>query len=102
MKTITQVIPYSLFYPISSQYVKEEISFFDIETTGFSPDSTYVYLISCAYFSNNSWNLIQWFSEDVVEERTLLEAFFEFISSFQLIVHYNGTTFDLPDRKSVV
>ena len=43
---------------------KEDIVFFDIETTGFSPRSTALYLIGIVYYKNNTWNITQWFSEN--------------------------------------
>ena len=96
MKIVTNVIPYPLLYPITKSYVKEEIAFFDIETTGFSPDMSYVYLISCGYYKEDRWNLIQWFSEGIEEEKQLLCLFFDFLVPYRLLIHYNGTTFDIP------
>ncbi len=82
---------------ISSKTVtKQEILFFDIETTGFSAAMSYVYLIGCAYFDQSTLMLRQWFMEDIREEKELLTNFFEFLKSYRLLVHYNGSGFDIP------
>jgi uncharacterized protein YprB with RNaseH-like and TPR domain len=96
MQIQEQMIPYQLFYPITDKYVKEEMVFFDIETTGFSANESYVYLIGCAYYRDDSFHLIQWFSDGIDEEIQLISLFFEFIQSYRLLIHYNGTGFDLP------
>jgi uncharacterized protein YprB with RNaseH-like and TPR domain len=96
MQIREQIIPYQLLYPITDKYVKEEMVFFDIETTGFSPELSYVYLIGCAYYCDNTFKLIQWFSEGVNQERELIIHFFEFIKPYRLLIHYNGTGFDIP------
>lgn len=75
---------------------KQDILFFDIETTGFSAAMSYVYLIGCAYYNQSALILRQWFMEDIREEKELLTNFFEFLKSYRLLVHYNGSGFDLP------
>ena len=75
---------------------KEDIVFFDIETTGFSPKSTALYLIGALYYKNNTWNITQWFSEDSNNEPIILASFFEFIQTYKTIVHFNGDGFDIP------
>ena len=35
----------------------EEVLFFDIETTGFSPKNAVVYLIGCAFFTKSGWKI---------------------------------------------
>ena len=74
----------------------EEVLFFDIETTGFSPKNAVVYLIGCAFFTKSGWKIRQYFSENRSQEKELLETFCSFASSFSHMVHFNGTTFDIP------
>jgi len=83
-------------YPFEREYDLKRIAYFDIETTGFAADSTYLYLIGCAYYKEASFHLIQWFSEDIREETLLITSFFEFLSDYDVLLHYNGTGFDLP------
>ena len=86
----------SLEYTFEKEYNLDKIIFFDIETTGFSADNTYLYLIGCVYHQAASFHIIQWFSEDIREERILLATFFEFLREYDVMIHYNGTGFDIP------
>ncbi|MCM1307002.1 MAG: ribonuclease H-like domain-containing protein [Butyrivibrio sp.] len=73
-----------------------EILFFDIETTGFAPASTTLYLIGCAYFSDGKCRVTQWFADTSDSERDVITAFLGFASRFKALVHYNGSGFDIP------
>jgi uncharacterized protein len=83
-------------YPFEKEFNINRIAFFDIETTGFAADSSYLYLIGCAYYKDSSFHLIQWFSEDIREEALLITSFFEFLSEYEVLLHYNGSGFDIP------
>jgi uncharacterized protein YprB with RNaseH-like and TPR domain len=83
-------------YPFEKEYDLTKILYFDIETTGFSAESTYLYLIGCAYYNDSSFHILQWFSEGIKEEAELLTAFFEFLKGYSVLIHYNGTGFDIP------
>ncbi|WP_058485216.1 ribonuclease H-like domain-containing protein [Defluviitalea phaphyphila] len=76
--------------------------FFDIETTGFSPINSHLYLIGCIYFKNDNWIFNQFFAENPSEEEDVLREFFKLTKSFKYIVHFNGDTFDIPylEKKS--
>ena len=41
----------------------------------------------------------QWFSDSLNSEQEILEDFFSFIKNYQVIVSFNGETFDLPFLK---
>lgn len=83
-------------YPIEKLAPPENILFLDIETTGFTARSSYLYLIGCAYYKENSWHIIQWFAEDYTQEYDILVAFFEFAKDYHFLIHFNGNNFDLP------
>jgi len=70
--------------------------FFDIETTGLSPKTSMVYLIGCACLDGTTPVVIQWFAENKNEEPLIMKAFFEFAAGCSLLVHYNGSGFDIP------
>lgn len=89
-------ISLTLNYPLDLEYGTDKIAFFDIETTGFAANTTYLYLIGCIYLKESSLHMIQWFSEDIKEEALLIESFFEFIKDYNLLIHYNGSGFDIP------
>ncbi|TAH75156.1 MAG: exonuclease [Anaerolineaceae bacterium] len=95
---ITRQFPldFTLDYPLDIEYGTSKIAFFDIETTGFVAETTYLYLIGCIYLKNTSLHMIQWFSEDIREEALLIESFFDFIKDYDLLIHYNGLGFDIP------
>lgn len=87
---------FSLQYPLEQLAPLEEILFLDIETTGFSSKTSYLYLIGCAFYKNSAWHTIQWFAEKYEEEADILTDFFRFAASYGHLIHFNGTTFDLP------
>lgn len=76
----------------------ENICFLDIETTGLSRKHSCIYLIGFVYFSteNNSWCLEQGFINNTKDENQLLDYINKFISNFDLLITYNGDSFDLP------
>ncbi len=96
MKLIQKNITAQLNYSFGCHYHLEDMVFFDIETTGFSADISSVYLIGCVYFQGNDWKLIQWFADDYISEADMIQGFFQFLQNFKLLIHYNGTGFDLP------
>lgn len=83
-------------YNFEDNYSINKLVYFDIETTGFAADSTYLYLIGCAFYKEDSFHLTQWFSEDIREEEQLITSFFEFLKDYDVLLHYNGTGFDIP------
>ncbi len=95
---ITRQFPIVLpsVYPLEEIYDLNKIAFFDIETTGLSADTSFLYLIGVIYYQNQSYHLIQWFSEHMKEESLLLCSFFNFLADYDVLFHYNGNGFDLP------
>ena len=83
-------------YPLEKIAPLDKILFLDIETTGFSAQSSYLYLIGCVYWENKKWHLIQWLASAYAEEKEILNAFFQFAAGFTHLIHFNGNNFDLP------
>ena len=96
MITIEKRLEFPDIYPLSRIGVLSELLFFDIETTGFSGDSSSLYLIGCVFYRDHSWNLIQWFADRADAEEEMLEAFFYFLKNFKILIHFNGDGFDIP------
>ncbi len=96
MITVEKEISLPDTYPLIRLGELPELLFFDIETTGFSGDTSQLYLIGCTYHRDGSWHLIQWFADTVSAEEELLHAFFSFLSEFSTVVHFNGDGFDIP------
>lgn len=83
-------------YPLEKLAPPDQILFLDIETTGFTPRTSYLYLIGCAYYSDGCWRTRQWFAQSYMEEFQIITAFFEFAASYKYLIHFNGNNFDLP------
>ncbi len=96
MITLKKQIAFEETYPLHRLGNREELLFFDIETTGFSGEYSTLYLIGCVYYRNGVWNLVQWFADTLDSEKELLVTFFEFLKSFQKVIHFNGDGFDIP------
>jgi uncharacterized protein YprB with RNaseH-like and TPR domain len=96
MKTIQTILQINTSYPLMHPYNWEDIIFFDIETTGFSANTSFLYLIGCMYYKNNTWQMTQWLADDMNSETAILEVFFQMLKNYKRIVHFNGTGFDIP------
>lgn len=75
---------------------KEKVLYFDIETTGFSPATSILYLIGCVYCDDEGFKFRQWFCDTPESEPDIISDFLDFVKSFSVIVHYNGSGFDIP------
>lgn len=91
-KALTQPVP-SDIYTIGAP---EDVLFFDIETTGLSARSAGLYLIGMLTYTDKKWTLLQYFCEDVADEPTVLQAFFELLRTKKTLISYNGDGFDIP------
>lgn len=96
MITIKHPVDLPDTYPLERIGPLKDLLFFDIETTGFSGDTSQLYLIGCTYHDCFGWKLIQWFADTRDSEVQLLEAFFTFMERFRILVHFNGDGFDIP------
>lgn len=79
---------------------KERLLFFDIETTGLRAGSSSLYLIGILSYEEDSWQLTQYFSENLLEEQELLLRFSEAVDrkrkyGHPVLVTYNGDGFDI-------
>lgn len=79
-----------------SDMVPPKSLLFDIETTGFSPKSSIVYLIGAAWFEGQEIVIKQFFAETQDEEPRLLLQFQELAWQFDTLISFNGTGFDIP------
>ncbi|MCD7955115.1 MAG: ribonuclease H-like domain-containing protein, partial [Lachnospiraceae bacterium] len=80
-------------------YSLRDCLFFDIETTGLSASTAFIFLIGCISFDNDKWILHQFCIRMVQEEKLLLEAFLEMSRKKRILIHFNGNTFDIPFLK---
>ena len=71
--------------------------FIDLETTGLSGGAgTVAFLVGCGYFDLGAFQVRQFLLTSHSAERALLHAVAEFFKDADLIVTYNGKTFDVP------
>ena len=71
--------------------------FVDLETTGLSGGAgTVAFLVGCGYFDLGAFQIRQFLLTSYASERALLSAVTEFFGGTDLLVTYNGKTFDLP------
>lgn len=80
-----------------------DLLFFDIETTGLSPKTSHVYLIGLIQYNPDAscFEMTQYLaeSEDPSEEIKVLESFCRVALTKNCLVHFNGSSFDLPFLK---
>lgn len=84
----THILPHFQSFPFDFS----RVVLFDIETTGFSRKHTSVYMIGMLLANGE---MTQFFSDDG-EEEALLRAFYCALPKDALLIHYNGSSFDLP------
>jgi hypothetical protein len=83
--------------PKVKEYSLEQFLFIDTETTGLvGGTGTYTFLIGAGRFENDLFRLVQFFLTNPSEEIAQLTAFEEFISPCEVVVSFNGKSFDLP------
>ena len=69
---------------------------FDIETTGLSASVSTIYLIGLIVFNEGNPFLIQLFADDLDSEVLILKKFLEIAATKKTLIHFNGSTFDIP------
>lgn len=79
-------------------FLRKNVCFVDIETTGLNRNKEMIYLIGLLFFneSSDSWVLNQYFANSIETEKDILEAFALEINNFDVIITYNGDSFDIP------
>lgn len=82
----------------ASAPLPKDTLFFDIETTGFSPDTSHLYMIGCSFWQDGCWQIVQWFDDTGTfdGERRLLDAFSKTAALLNRCISFNGATFDFP------
>jgi hypothetical protein len=75
----------------------ERWAFLDTETTGLAGGSgTYAFLIGVGRITAEGFRLRQFFMREYAEEASLLAALDEHLSDFDVLITYNGKTYDQP------
>lgn len=81
--------------PVAAAIAPGEL-YFDIETTGFSARTSFLYLVGFMYQKEDGIYITQAFSELPTDEINVLKFFASFIGDYDTLLHFNGETFDIP------
>ncbi len=75
----------------------ENVVFLDTETSGLAGGTgTYVFLIGIGYRTAQGFDLVQFFMRDPAQEAALIAALDQWLARFDVVVTFNGKTFDIP------
>jgi uncharacterized protein YprB with RNaseH-like and TPR domain len=94
-------LPAHLLEPISNGLVTgappQFWAFLDTETTGLAGGSgTYAFLVGVGRIAPDGFRVRQFFMRDYGEEASLLHALAAHLKQFQVLITYNGRTYDQP------
>lgn len=80
-----------------TRFSPESISFIDTETSGLAGGTgTYAFLIGIGNFTKQGFKLSQFFMRDPFEEPAQLAAVLGALDKTEVLVTYNGKSFDIP------
>ncbi|HZS53677.1 MAG TPA: ribonuclease H-like domain-containing protein [Bryobacteraceae bacterium] len=75
----------------------ERWAFLDTETTGLAGGSgTYAFLIGVGRITTKGFHLRQFFMREYAEEISVLAALTDYLAGFDVLITYNGKTYDQP------
>ena len=94
-------LSHDLLDPISNGAIRgvppEKWCFLDTETTGLMGGSgTYAFLVGVGRITPQGFRVRQFFMRDFGEEASSLSALTEHLKQFEVLITYNGRTFDQP------
>ena len=76
-------------------YPDEKIMMFDIETTGLSPDRSFIYMIGINLREDGKWQTLLLFNDDGRSEPAIIKEFQEILSRHTVLIDFNGEAFDI-------
>jgi uncharacterized protein YprB with RNaseH-like and TPR domain len=71
-------------------------AFLDTETTGLAGPGTYAFLIGVGRVTEKGFHVRQFFMREYGEELSLLHAIADHLAQFDVLITYNGKTYDEP------
>lgn len=94
-------LPANLLSPVSdgaiSNCAPSKWAFLDTETAGLAGGAgSYAFLIGVGRIAANGFRIRQFFMRDYAEERSVLSALAAHLSEFDVLITYNGKTYDEP------
>lgn len=99
--TVTIIRTYDVENNFSDRYGSRRIAYFDIETTGLRAVSHQIYLIGAACRNEDgTFTVVQWFDDTGTDEAKVLLLFREFLKNYDILIDFNGNSFDIPFVRS--
>lgn len=94
-------LPHDHLHPISGGEIQQippaKWCFLDTETTGLAGGSgTYAFLIGVGRIAEDGFRVRQFFMRDFGEEASVLHALDQHLKQFDVLITYNGRTYDQP------
>jgi hypothetical protein len=94
-------LPHDFLDTLSEQEIPschpERWAFLDTETTGLAGGTgTYAFLIGVGRITRDGFRVRQFFMREYAEERSLLSALDAHLNEFDVLITYNGKTYDQP------
>jgi uncharacterized protein YprB with RNaseH-like and TPR domain len=94
-------LPHDFLDTLSEQQIPnchpERWAFLDTETTGLAGGTgTYAFLIGVGRITQDGFRVRQFFMREYSEERSLLSALEAHLNEFDVLITYNGKTYDQP------
>lgn len=75
----------------------KNIVFLDTETSGLAGGTgTYAFLVGIGYRTDDHFELLQFFMRDPAQEPALLAALDHWLAQFDVVVTFNGKSYDVP------
>lgn len=83
--------------PAWSDLPRENLAFLDTETSGLAGGTgTYTFMVGISRFEGDHLHLAQFFMRSPAEEPAMLLAIEQFLATCQVLVTFNGKSFDAP------
>ena len=94
-------LPGDFLHPISNGEIQQtspfKWAFLDTETTGLAGGAgTYAFLIGVGRITKEGFRVRQFFMREFGEEASLLHSLTEHLAQFDVLITYNGKTYDQP------
>ncbi|MBR1673359.1 MAG: ribonuclease H-like domain-containing protein [Eubacterium sp.] len=98
MQIIDELLPKEnkIYDKLEEYYDPQDIMMFDIETTGLSASSSFIYIIGYNIKMADGWHIIQLFNDDGESEPEIISHFMRELARYKYLIEFNGDSFDVP------
>lgn len=86
------MLTFDTFYP-SDIHITDKTLLLNIETTGLSPRSAFVFMIGLGWPERDGWHFRCLLAEKRMDERMLMQSFQDTLKSFNQVLTYGGHSF---------